>query len=174
MGMSAFLCVTVGIVVILLVILVTLNYFLLWKPSLNGGCRGQVVGRPDPSLPRLAQFRGEVVGKSLWIIQYRWLRRQFTPVGTTLDLVRELPTTIYQGNVVRQGEEAGSATIGSSGKFAFLDLTPGEYDLKVTYPGEDAVGFKFVIDPSASGKDVLIDASPAYYCTCCGWNFEPR
>jgi len=51
---------------------------------------------------------------------------------------------------------------------------PGEYDLMVAYPGEAAVGFGFVIDPAARSIEVLIDASPAYYCNCCGWNFEPR
>jgi hypothetical protein len=62
--------------------------------------------------------------------------------------------------------------IGDSGSFDFGDLPPGEYELKVIFPGEDAVGFGFVIDPFAHSTDVLIDASPAYYCNCCGWNFE--
>lgn len=64
--------------------------------------------------------------------------------------------------------------IDKSGRFDFGDLRPAEYDLQETYPGEDAVGFGFVIDPAAHSTDVLIDASPAYYCNCCGWNFELR
>lgn len=156
------------------VVLATLHYFLLGRPSLQGKCGGQELGSPALPLPHLARFQGQVVGKSLWIIQYRWLRRRFTPVGTTLDLVRELPATVYQGNVVRHGERVGSIVVDRSGRFDFGDLTRGEYDLTVTYPGEDAVGFGFVIDPSASSRSVLIDASPAYYCNCCGWNFEPH
>jgi len=62
--------------------------------------------------------------------------------------------------------------IGDSGRFDFGDLPAGEYEISVTFPGEDAVVFGFVIDPSAHSADVLIDASPAYYCNCCGWNFE--
>lgn len=56
----------------------------------------------------------------------------------------------------------------------FGELPPGDYSLSVAFPGEDAVDFGFSIDPDAPHKEVLIDASPAYYCRCCGWNFEPR
>jgi hypothetical protein len=150
------------------------HYFLLWKPSLHGKCGGQTLGSPAPALPRLKRFRGEVVGKNLSIVQYRWLRRRFKAVGTKLSLVRVLPSTEYQGNVVWNGEGVGDVVIEKSGRFDFGDLIPGEYKLTVTYPGEDAVGFGFLIDPSARSSDVLVDASPAYYCNCCGWNFEPR
>ena len=95
-------------------------------------------------------------------------------MGTTLSLVRDLPSTEYQGNVVRNGERVGEVVIDKSGRFDFGDLMPGEYELMVTYPGEDAVGFGFVIDRAARSTSVLIDASPAYYCNCCGWNFELR
>src|SRR5216684_3405996 len=145
------------------------NYFLLWNPSLQVNCGGQTLGSPEPALPRVARFRGEVVGKNLSVVQYRWLRRRFKAVGTTLSLVRDLPSTEYQGNVVRHGERVGDVVIDKSGRFDFGDLMPGEYELMVTYPGEDAVGFGFVIDPAARSTDVLIDASPAYYCNCCGW-----
>jgi hypothetical protein len=53
----------------------------------------------------------------------------------------------------------GEVVIDKSGKCDFGDLPPGEYELTVTYPGEDAVGFGFVIDPYASSSDVLIDVS---------------
>jgi hypothetical protein len=160
--------------VVAVIVLGVFNYFLLMKPSLQGKCGGQTLGSPAPALPRLAGFRGQVVGKNLWIVQYRWLRRRFNAVGTTLTLVRELPSTEYQGNVVLHGERVREVVIDKSGAFDFGNLTPGEYDLSVTYPGEDAVGFGFVIDPSARSTDVLIDASPAYYCNCCGWTFEPK
>ena len=162
----------VGIAV--LAFLLTFQYFLLIKPSDQGKCGGQTLGSPDPPLPHLVQFRGQVVGKQLWPVQYRWLRRRFKAVGTSLSVVRELPSTEYQGNIVFHGERMGEIVIGKSGAFDFGNLTPGAYDLKVTYPGEDAVGFGFVIDPSAPNTNVLIDASPAYYCNCCGWNFEPQ
>lgn len=88
--------------------------------------------------------------------------------------MRDLPSTEYKDNIVRHGEERGDVVIDKSGRFDFGDLSPGEYELTVTYPGQDAVGFGFVIDPSARSSDVVIDASPAYHCNCCGWNFEPR
>ena len=158
------------------VVLFTCHYFLLWKPSLEGKCASgaRALGSPEPPLPRFARFKGEVVGMSFWLLQYRWLRRRFEAVGTKLSLVRELPSTEYQGNVVRQGERAGELIIDRTGRFDFGDLKPGVYDLTVTYPGEDAEGYGFVIDPSARATEILIDASPAYYCHCCGWDFEPR
>ena len=131
-------------------------------------------GSPEPARPRLRRFRGEVVGKNLSIVQYRWLRRRFKAVGTTLSLVRIPLSTEHQGTVVRHSDRVVDVVVDKSGKFDFGDLMPGEYDLLVTYPGEAAVGFQFVIDPAARSTDVLIDASPGYYCSCCGWDFEPR
>jgi len=166
--------IALAVVIAVFIALGACNYFLLWKPSNQGKCGGQSLGSPPPPLPHIARFRGEVVGKNLWIVQYRWLRRRFNAVGTTLSLIRDLPSTEYRGNVVRHGERVGDVVIDKSGRFDFGDLKPGEYELTVTYPGEDAVGFGFVIDPSAQSSDVLIDASPAYYCNCCGWTFEPH
>ncbi len=131
-------------------------------------------GSPEPARPRLARFRGEVVGKKLSIVQYRWLRRRFKAVGTTLSLARELPSTEYQGNVIRHSDRVGDVVVDKSGRFDFGDLMPGVYSLVVAYPGEAGVVFGFVIDPAARSTAVLIDASPAYYCNCCGWDFEPR
>jgi hypothetical protein len=169
-------CLLIALVVAVAVFIVlgACNYYLLWKPSLEGQCGGQKLGAPAPPLPHLVRFRGQVVGKNLWIIQYRWLRRRFIAAGTTLSLFRELPSTEYQGNVIQHEEAAGEVVIGKSGRFDFGDLASGKYELKLTSPGEDAVAFGFVIDPSGRSGDVLIDASPAYYCLCCGWNFEPR
>ena len=168
------LLILLAVVIAAIFALFTCHYFLLWKPSLQGKCGGRTLGSPEPALPRVARFRGEVVGKNLSVVQYRWLRRRFTAVGTTLSLVRDLPSTEYQGNLVRHGERVGDVVIDKSGRFDFGDLVPGEYELMVTYPGEDAVGFGFIIDPAARSTQVLIDASPAHYCNCCGWNFEPR
>ncbi len=164
--------ITLAVVIAAFVALIFCHYFLLLKGKCEG--RRRTLGSPEPPRPHLARFRGQVVGKNLWFLQYRWLRRRFKAVGTTLSLVRELPSTEYQGNVISHVETVGDVVIDKSGGFDFGDLPPGEYDLLVTYPGEDAVGFGFVIDPSARSTDVLIDASPAYYCNCCGWNFEPR
>jgi len=166
--------IAVLLVVGLLVALFSCHYFLLGKPSMEGKCGGFKLGSPLPPLPHITRFRGQVVGRNLWILQYRWLRRRFKAVGTTLSLVRDLPSTEYKGNIVRHGEKVGAVVIDKSGSFDFGNLPPGEYDLNVSMPGEDVVGFGFVVDPSARSTTVLIDASPAYYCNCCGWNFEPR
>jgi len=78
-------------------ILFTCHYFLLWKPSLEGKCGGLALNSPAATRPHLARFRGQVVGKNLWILQCRWIRRRFKAVGTTLSLVRDLPSTEYKG-----------------------------------------------------------------------------
>jgi len=168
------LLITLAVVIVAFFALFTSSYFLLWKPSLQGKCGGLMFGSPEPARPRLARFRGEVVGKKLSIVQYRWLRRRFKAVGTTLSLARELPSTEYQGNVIRHSDRVGDVVVDKSGRFDFGDLMPGVYSLVVAYPGEAGVVFGFVIDPAARSTDVLIDASPAYYCNCCGWDFEPR
>src|SRR6266404_1459684 len=111
------LLITLVVVIAAYFALFTCSYFLLWKPSLQGKCGGRMFGSPEPARPRLARFRGEVVGKKLSIVQYRWLRRRFKAVGTTLSLVRDLPSTEYQGNVVRNGERVGEVVIDKSGRF---------------------------------------------------------
>jgi hypothetical protein len=171
--MKAFLIV-LAVFVSTLAALFTCHYFLLWKPSLEGKCGGTRLGEPSQPKPHVTHFKGEVVGQNLWILQYRWLRRRFKAVGTTLSLARELPSTVYQGNVVLHGERVADVTVGKSGSFDFGSLPPGEYSVLVTYPGEDAVSFGFIIDPSARNSGVLIDASPAYYCFCCGRDLEVR
>lgn len=150
------------------------HYFVLVRPSTEGKCGGFKLDSPSPPPPHVARFRGQVVGKNPWTLQYRWLRRRFKAVGTTLSLVRDLPSTEFKGNDARHGEKVGDIVIDGSGSFDFGSLPPGQYDLAVTMPGEDAVGFGFVIDPSARSTTVLIDASPGCYCNCCGWDFEPR
>jgi hypothetical protein len=142
-------------------------YLILWQPSLQGSCN-----RPEHR--SISTLRGRVVGKFLGFVQYRWLRRRFNAAGTTLSLERNLPSTEYMGNEIRHVERVGEMVVDGSGSFDFGKLTPGEYVLSVTLPEEDTVSFHFDIAPSAHNKDVLIDASPAYYCSCCGWNFEAR
>ncbi len=172
--MLKYLQITLALPVPIFLVLFFSHYFLLMRPSAQGKCGGWTMGSPDPPRPRIAHFRRQVVGKDLSILQYRWLRRRFKAVGTTLSLVRDLPSTKYQGNVIRNGESVGDVVIDKSGRFDFGELMSGEYGLTVSLPSEDAVGFGSVIDPSAHSTEVLIDASPVYYYFCCGWNFEPR
>jgi hypothetical protein len=164
---------TLGAAVAVFVVLVACHFFLLLKPSDEGKCGGFSDG-PAPALPQVARLRGQAVGASLGIVQYRWLRRLFKARGTRLSLRRQLPSTEFKGNVVSQSESVRDIVIDESGTFDFGVLAPGRYDLNVSYPGDDAVVLGLVIDPSASNTGVLIDASPAQYCYCCGWSLEPR
>ena len=127
-----------------------------------------------PEHYRISKFRGHVVGKSLGILQYRWLRRRFNATGTRLTLTKPAPDSYYEGNRFKNESSVGEQVIGPTGAFDFGELPPGEYSLLVAFPGEDAMEFRFSIDPDEPHAEVLIDASPGYYCVCCGWNFEPR
>src|SRR5260370_22680460 len=102
------LLITLAVVIAAFFALFTCSYFLLWKPSLQGKCGGRMFGSPEPARPRLARFRGEVVGKKLSIVQYRWLRRRVYAVGTTLSFARRLPPTAIQGNVIQTTHRVGS------------------------------------------------------------------
>src|SRR5882762_9242483 len=155
------LLITLAVVIVAFFALFTSSYFLLWKPSLQGKCGGRMFGSPEPARPRLARFRGEVVGKKLSIVQYRWLRRRFKAVGTTLSLARELPSTEYQGTIVRHNDRVADVVVDKSGRVDFGDLMPGEYNLLVTYPRGTAGGFQFVIHPASPSTGGVIDASAA-------------
>jgi hypothetical protein len=153
----------VGVTIVIGVALFGAHYKIL----LRGDCE-------SPEHLRLSRFRGQVVGKSLGVLQYRWLRRRFNATGTQLTLEKVLPDSYYEGNLIKNSSLVGEQEIGRTGAFDFGELPQGDYSLTVRLPGEDAVGFGFSIDPRAQHAKVLIDASPGYYCWCCGWNFEPR
>jgi hypothetical protein len=139
------------------------HYKILWQ----GDCE-------SPEHYRMSKLRGQVVGKSLGLLQYRWLRRRFNATGTQLVLTKPLPDSYYEGNLITNSAPVGEQEIGPTGAFDFGELPAGDYSLTVAFPGEAGVGFGFSIDPDAPHAEVLIDASPGYYCRCCGWNFEPR
>src|ERR1700730_3059470 len=129
------LVITLAVVIVAFLVLITCDYFLLWKPSLQGKCERL----PALTRPHLARFRGQVVGKNLWIIQYRWLRRRFKAVGTRLSLIRELPGTEDKGNDVQRHERVADVVVDQSGRFDFGALMPGQYDLFADFPGEGGV-----------------------------------
>lgn len=132
-----------------------------------GGCE-------QPPHLRIARLHGQVVGRSLSVLQYRWLRRLFTAGGTPLTVMKEGPDTSYQGDVFKNIVVVAEKAAEAGGEFDFGELPPGDYSLLVGMPAGDSVSFGFSIDPAASDNGVLIDASPGYYCWCCGWNFELR
>lgn len=82
--------IALALVVVTFVVLFACHYFLLWKPSLQGKCGGRRLGTPEPPLPHITRFRGQVVGKELWVLQYRWDRNflKFFPVAISLAFLR--------------------------------------------------------------------------------------
>lgn len=157
----------VGLVIALavttLVSLFAADYWILWR----GDCR-------QPSHYRIATLNGRVVGKSLRPIQYRWLRRQFAATGAVLVLSTEHYENRPGAGLIPTGTLVREITIDKSGTFDFGALSPDDYVLQVTLPGENTVEFHVTVDSAAQNSRVLIDASPAYYCACCGWDFEPQ
>lgn len=165
--MKRVLIIVAASVVAISVCFVAAFIFLLWQPSVRGQCE-----KPDHHT--ISTLRGQVVGKSLEFIQYRWLRRRFKAAGVKLTLQTQHFETRPGIGEIPTGKFVRTLTVGDSGTFDFGDLVPDEYVLSVDLPGEDSVAFHFAVDPAAHNTDVLIDASPAYYCRCCGWDFEPR
>ena len=151
-----------GVLLFVVAALFVAHYQILW----TGSCE-------SPDHYRISRLRGQVVGKSLGVLQYRWLRRRFKATATEL-IVTKNADYYYQGNLIKKDDSVAERTADGSGAFDFGELPPGEYRLMVTLPGESTVGFGFSVDPAAPTSEVLVDASPGYYCRCCGWNFEPR
>jgi hypothetical protein len=153
----------VGLVFGVVVVLFVAHYQIL----VLGNCE-------SPEQHRISRLRGHVVGKSLGPLQYRWLRRNFKAGGTQLAVVQAAPDSHYEGNVINNTTVVAEKTVAANGVFDFGELPPGDYAMWVTLPGQATASFGFSIDAGAPSSEVLIDASPAYYCRCCGWNFEPQ
>jgi len=73
-------------------------------------------GSPEPHALALHDF-GRIVGKKLSIVQYRWLRRRFKAVGTTLSLVRNYPQPIPRHR--RPHATEWNVVVDKSGRFDF-------------------------------------------------------
>ena len=124
-----------------------------------------------PEHYEVSHVRGRVVGKSLGLLQFRWLRRRFAGASADLQLLtHQVP--------YRTGAPYGfvrAMAADQSGLFDFGDVPPGEYALSVhLIPNEAGIMFHFAVNPNMRTRGILIDASPAPYCDCCGWDFEAR
>src|SRR6266550_1875322 len=93
-----------------ILLLAVCAYALLWVPSMSGACT-------KPGIHRISTLRGRVVGRSLWIVQYRWLRRRFTPVGTTLSLATSHYESRPDAGLISTGKHVATQTIGDAGTF---------------------------------------------------------
>ena len=132
------------------VALFTCSYFLLWRPSLQGKYEVAHSEVQNPHALALHDFGEKLLARIFRLSNIAGFvggSGQSTRRSVWLETY---PQPKYQGNVVRHDERAGDVVIDKSGRFDFGDLMPGEYDLLVTYPGEVAVGFQFVIDPAHS------------------------
>ncbi len=129
---------------------------------------------PKPERYQVGTLKGRVVGMSFELLQYRWLRRLFTPAGTRFTLMldrwedRPPPT-----GRIWTPKPLQSTVIDQSGRFDFGSLPPDRYDLSVSVGGYNS-GFGIVIDPAVHNQEVLLDVSPAIYCRCCGMDLELR
>jgi hypothetical protein len=135
--------------------------FAYFKILHEGDCK-------QPEHHRIERLRGQVVGRSLGLVQYRWLRRRFIAAGTKLRLIGPRKDPVGWESLLID------RVVNESGTFDFGNLPAGDYSLEVTLPGEATFGVSLTIDSTAHNNDILIDASPRYYCSCCGWDFEPR
>ena len=145
--------ITLALVVAAFLALFTCSYFLLWKPSLQGKCGGRMFGSPEPARPRLARFRGEVVGKNLSIVQYRWLRRRFrrspykagrgrepreakrTPRDRPNPIAGRARRTVRQRHIALDSEHLLAASAARPANFHTLTRTRGSFSVSWRYGG---------------------------------------
>lgn len=97
-----------GLILALGVALFVAHYMIL----LQGDCQ-------CPEHYRISGFRGHVVGKSLGVLQYRWLRRRFNATGTQLILTKPAPDSYYEDNLIKNSSSVGEQEIGPTGAFDF-------------------------------------------------------
>src|SRR5215469_8856083 len=78
-----------------------------------------------PNQYRVSAIKGQVVGKDLWLAQYRWLRRMFKGKDATLTLYRVAEAPSYKRDFIRQ------IAADDAGNFDFGPLDPGDYEMLV-------------------------------------------
>lgn len=123
---------------------------------------------PKPLLFRVSNLHGRVVGRDLWLVQYRWFRRRFEGKFATLSLYRMAPPPLLQQTLAKEihADEFGG--------FDFGPIEPGDYELgvKLATSEHPAQRFKFTIEPGRYSGPVLIDDSFDNACSCMGRDVE--
>ena len=110
------------------------------------------------SFHQVTALRGRVVGKNLWLFQFRWLRQSFSVSSGTL--------TLYEYRSPAKVSELKKVAVvrsDSHGNFDFGKLPIGHYYLNIESRRSDALNDWFEVEVNETVKptdNVLIDISP--------------
>jgi hypothetical protein len=104
---------------------------------------------------QVTRLKGKVVGKSLGLVQFRWLRRSFSVSGAELVLYE------YQG-WNWNSKPLAHAVANSSGEFEFPSLREGHYTLQVKGGGMEDWFDVEITNKVPVTKKVTIDISPNF------------
>ena len=121
-----------------------------------------------PNQYRVAAIKGRVVGKDLWLAQYRWLRRMFKGKDATLTLYHVAPAPSYKRDFIRQ------VAADDAGNFDFGAIEPGDYELLVhlSDSGYPAQQFEFAVELGQYAGPLMVDGSYEGSATCRGRDVE--
>ena len=108
---------------------------------------------------QVTAIRGRVVGKSLGLLGFTWLRRSFKVTNATLDLYE------YESAPFDQLRKVASVRTDAHGSFDFGTVPKGHYYLNIAVDGSDRLGGLFeveVTDVVKPTQSVVIDVSPIH------------
>lgn len=117
-----------------------------------------------PNSHVVSEIRGRVVGRDLWLAQYRWLRRMFKGNDAVLILYR-VPTPLSTHR-----ELVHEIAADAFGNFDFGPIEPGYYDLQVKLADSSfpAQHYAFTVERGRYSGPLTIDDSYEGSSTCKG------
>ena len=109
---------------------------------------------------QVTTIRGRIVGKSLGVFQFRWLRQSFAVRGAHLTLYEyRWPARIDEMKLIT------AIRADAHGNFDFGSIPKGHYVLNIAVENPDLLGGSFeveVTDAVRATKNITIDVSPIH------------
>ena len=128
---------------------------------------------PQPGyFHQVTSIRGQVVGKSLGPMQFRWLRQSFHVSDATLTLYA------YPWSVrAREKKLIAEVKTNTSGAFDFGAVDEGHYSLEVSVKDSESLGGWFPVEVTnkvGRTQEIVLDVSPIHPDCSGGQEFIER
>jgi hypothetical protein len=132
--------------------LIAISLVAIFLTSISFGCEFV------DSFHQVTALQGRVVGKNLWLFQFRWLRQSFSVSDATLTLYD------YRSPAkISELKKIAAVQTNSDGAFDFGKLPEGHYYLKIDSNGSSVLQDWFEVEINENVKttsSILIDISP--------------